>query len=52
MATPVQAPEQILTLSQTSNLLRRFAAAHIAQDGAYYCVVDGKRTKVVADKEA
>ena len=43
-----QKPEQTIRLSETTNMLRRIAAAMIQKDGAYYCVVDGKRTKVVA----
>jgi len=40
-------PEQTLRLSETTNMLRRIASAEIAEHGAYYCVVDGKRTKIV-----
>lgn len=46
----MKAPEQTIRLSETKNMLRRLAEAEIRVHGVYYCMVDGKRTKVVADE--
>ena len=46
----MKAPEQTLRLAETSNMLRRIAAVEIAHKGEYLCMVDGKRTRVIADE--
>ena len=44
----MKAPEQIVKLESLKNMAYRIAKAVIEKDGAYYCTLDGKRTKVVA----
>lgn len=41
-------PEQTVKLESLANLAYRIAKAVIEREGAYYCMIDGKRTKVVA----
>ena len=43
----MQEPEIILTLAETTGLLRRIAEVVIRERGAYYCTVEGKRVKIV-----
>ena len=44
----MQEPEKILTLAEVGGMLRVIASAMVREHGAYYCMVDGKRVKVVA----
>lgn len=44
----MKAPEQTIKLADTTGMLRRIAEAEIRAHGAYFCMLDGKRTKVVA----
>lgn len=46
---PTPAPERTITLSEVRNIFARpIAAAEIAKNGEYFCVLDGKRTRVIA----
>lgn len=47
MSKKIEKPEQTIRLSETSNMLRRLATAEIDAFGVYYCIVDGKKTKVI-----
>ena len=40
--------EQTIRLADTAGMLRIIASAKIKQDGVYYAMVDGKRTRIIA----
>jgi len=41
-------PEQTIRLADTSGMLHRLASAEVAAHGRYLCMVDDKRTEVIA----
>lgn len=43
----MKAPEQIIKLESLKGIAYKIAEAVIRFDGVYYCMLDGKRTKVV-----
>lgn len=43
----MKAPEQVKKLEELTNIAYRIAKAVIEKDGVYYCIIDGKRTKVI-----
>jgi len=41
------APEQTIKLADTANMLHRLAEIEIRYHGEYFCMVDGKRTRII-----
>lgn len=41
-------PEQIIKVSELKNMARILAEKAIEQNGAYYCEISGKLTKVIS----
>lgn len=47
MANPTAAPEQTIKLADTTGMLHRLAEFEISHHGEYFCMVDGKRTRII-----
>ncbi|MFA5196698.1 MAG: hypothetical protein WC401_12945 [Bacteroidales bacterium] len=47
MKTRIEKPEQTLKLSECNQMMKVIAGMHLKNNGAYYCMYNGKRTKVI-----
>jgi len=43
----IEAPEQTIHLDNTYGSLKMVATIELCEKSAYYCIVDGKRTKII-----